>query len=281
MPAMTPAGTPASQDDRPVEVDWPRSREMMADWLDLGQRRHTMSALLEVEVTGARAAIRARRARTGRPLSLTAYLVACLARAIALEPAVASMRHGRRRMVVFPRVDVAVPMQHEVEMRRQPLPHIVRAADRASLEDIDRAIAKDAHGDAPYERARRMLPLWLLLPAWLRRQVMGHLLANAYRRRRMTGTALVTVVSLPSRGRAWGLPEGTSHPVSLVVGGLRCAQDGRQWIGLTLVFDHDTVDGAPAARFVRRFGDLVERGGLLLDDERAAGDPTSNPVHLT
>jgi len=239
---------------------------MTADWLALGQQRHATYALLEVDVGSARAAIRARRKRTGQPLGFNAYLVACFARAIGADPRVAALRHGRRRLLVFPHVDVAMSVEHVLEGEDIPVPHVIRAADRLSLEAIDRQIAAGASGSAPYPLGRRLLPAWLLLPARLRRLVMVRLLADARRRRRMTGTVLVSAVGLPSRGRAWALPGGTFYPVSLVIGGIRHGDDGHETVALTLVFDHDTVDGAPAARFTRRFAGLVERGAFLDDD---------------
>jgi pyruvate/2-oxoglutarate dehydrogenase complex dihydrolipoamide acyltransferase (E2) component len=34
----------------------------------------------------------------------------------------------------------------------------------------------------------------------------------------------------------------------------------REILNLTVTFDHDVVDGAPATRFVRRLVELIERG---------------------
>ena len=42
----------------------------------------------------------------------------------------------------------------------------------------------------------------------------------------------------------------------------------REFLSLTVDFDHDIIDGAPAARFVQRFKELIERGeGLALESE--------------
>jgi pyruvate/2-oxoglutarate dehydrogenase complex dihydrolipoamide acyltransferase (E2) component len=66
-----------------------------------------------------------------------------------------------------------------------------------------------------------------------------------------------------------------THGFGVTVGGI-CEKprvvDGevkpREILHVTLDFDHDLVDGAPAARFAREFGDLVERGeGLSASDE--------------
>jgi pyruvate/2-oxoglutarate dehydrogenase complex dihydrolipoamide acyltransferase (E2) component len=245
------------------ELPWAHFQQQTSDWLALAQARHAMHALLEVDVTEARRRIKDRRARTGRPLSFTAYITACLARAVAADPRVAAMRHGRRRLLVFGDVDVALPVESEVEDEPIPVPHIVRSAQRKPLETISGEISEYVAGPVPYATGRRLMGAWVRLPAWLRRRVLALVLADARRRKRLTGTVLVTAVGLPGSGRAWGLPNGTNYPVSLVIGGLQLAGDGRTTVALTLTFDHDTVNGAPAARFVRRFARLVESGELV------------------
>jgi pyruvate/2-oxoglutarate dehydrogenase complex dihydrolipoamide acyltransferase (E2) component len=39
----------------------------------------------------------------------------------------------------------------------------------------------------------------------------------------------------------------------------------REYLSLTISFDHDMIDGAPAARFTQRLKDLVESGYGLFD----------------
>jgi hypothetical protein len=244
-------------------LPWPSFQEQTGDWLTLAQEQHTVHSLLEVDVTEARRRIRAFRARTGRPLSFNAYLTSCFARAVAADPAIAAMRHGRRRLLVFGDVDVALPVESDVEDEAIPVPHIVRAAQAKSPTRISREISALASGPVPYATGRRLMGSWLALPAWLRRRLLRLVLSDARRRKRLTGTVLVTAVGLPGRGRAWGLPNGSNYPLSLVVGGLHLGPDGRETVALTLTFDHDTVNGAPAARFVRRFARLVESGDLV------------------
>jgi 2-oxoacid dehydrogenases acyltransferase (catalytic domain) len=80
------------------------------------------------------------------------------------------------------------------------------------------------------------------------------------------GTVGVTALGMAGRGGGWGLaPAGQS--LLLVVGGItrKPAVTGeriepRDILSLTVAFDHDVVDGAPAARFVHRLTDLIESG---------------------
>jgi len=64
----------------------------------------------------------------------------------------------------------------------------------------------------------------------------------------------------------WGIATG-SHVLDLVVGGAArklVGVDGRieprEMLSLTIIFDHDVIDGAPAARFTRKLVELIESG---------------------
>jgi pyruvate/2-oxoglutarate dehydrogenase complex dihydrolipoamide acyltransferase (E2) component len=79
-----------------------------------------------------------------------------------------------------------------------------------------------------------------------------------------------------AKGAGWGIP--IPAPVLMVtVGGIgekSGVVDGqialREYLSLTISFDHELVDGAPAARFTRRLQELIE-SGYGLDDLRVSG----------
>jgi pyruvate/2-oxoglutarate dehydrogenase complex dihydrolipoamide acyltransferase (E2) component len=48
-------------------------------------------------------------------------------------------------------------------------------------------------------------------------------------------------------------------------------------LDLTVAFDHDVVDGAPAARFVKRLVELIESGYGLEEVRQDAPAPTAGP----
>ncbi len=59
-----------------------RERHEIVDALEVAVGRHIVHALLEIDVTNARQAIRDRETSTGERLSFTAFIVASLARVI-------------------------------------------------------------------------------------------------------------------------------------------------------------------------------------------------------
>jgi 2-oxoacid dehydrogenases acyltransferase (catalytic domain) len=48
----------------------------------------------------------------------------------------------------------------------------------------------------------------------------------------------------------------------------------REYLSLTISFDHETIDGAPAARFTQRLKELIERG-YGLDDSTVESEQTA------
>ena len=86
----------------------------------------------------------------------------------------------------------------------------------------------------------------------------------------MTGTVGITAVGMFGKGHSgWGF-EVTRHSLALVVGSTAWKAavvegriEPREILNLPLIFDHNVVDGAPAARFLQRVKQLVERPFVL------------------
>ena len=76
----------------------------------------------------------------------------------------------------------------------------------------------------------------------------------------------VTAVGMFGKRGGWGIPL-TLYTLGITIGGIAEKPgviDGkievRECLSKTLRFDHDLVDGAPAARFTNRFVELIESG---------------------
>jgi pyruvate/2-oxoglutarate dehydrogenase complex dihydrolipoamide acyltransferase (E2) component len=89
--------------------------------------------------------------------------------------------------------------------------------------------------------------------------------------KQFNGTVLVTSVGMYGKASGWGIPLA-GHSLAVTVGGIEdkpVLQDGvicnRPHLRLTVTFDHDIIDGGPAARFIQRFVELVQAGAGLAD----------------
>jgi pyruvate/2-oxoglutarate dehydrogenase complex dihydrolipoamide acyltransferase (E2) component len=249
------------------------SRQIGSDWVELGKQKHHMTALLEFDVTEARKAIRAYRRRTGRGLSFFAWMVKCISQAVSEHKEINAYRHGKRRLVLFDDVDIAVTMERMVEGARTPTPHVVRRANAKSLDEIHEEIASaqatevTGSGQVLGERKNPWVAwAYRLVPEVLRRLISRKFTTDAFYLKRTMGTVVITSLGMYGKLSGWGISAGL-HTLCCTLGGIvkkpRVMEgrvESREFLHLTLLIDHDIVDGAPAARFVARLNELVEQG---------------------
>lgn len=258
---MTPA---------PFQVKpFPRERHDVVDALEVGVRRHVVHALLELDVTLARKRIREGGASDGERLSFTAFLVASLARAIDEDRRLHAYRDWWGRLVLFDEVDVATLV--EPEAGAVAIPHVVRAANRRSARELHEEIrGVQARPASSAQRSGRLARLSAVTPGFLRRLFLRALRRSPRLLQRTAGTALVTSVGMFGVGAAWAVGIVPLHTLALTVGGISLKPwvvegriEPREVLALTVSFDHDVVDGAPAARFARRLREIVEKAEVL------------------
>jgi pyruvate/2-oxoglutarate dehydrogenase complex dihydrolipoamide acyltransferase (E2) component len=252
-------------------VAYPKIRRFSADSFRSVQHKPMMHGLLEVDVTGARAILRMHKAQTGESLSFTAFLTACLAKAVDEHKAVHAMRQGSRRLIMFDDVDIYTPIEHEVAGQKHIAPYIIRAANRKSVYAIhDEIRAAQAANVEHALKWLRFLPTVLFGPfLWLCLRI-GRVMPRLVKQ--SVGTVGITAVGMFVDGAGWGIPIPTPTPLMLTVGGIgekQVVMGGqiatREYLSLTMSIDHDIVDGAPAARFTQRLKELIECGYGLAD----------------
>lgn len=234
------------------------SRLGMAAAQELAGRRHLIYALVEADLTWPLALLADHRERTGERLSLTGYVVSCVARALAEHPDLNAFRLGRS-LILLDEVIVVVLMERRVGDRSAIGYLPIRRADTKSLVEITAEI-QAAKSAAPVttrgERIVGRLPQWLAT-AILKRLTRSISWALRY------GTAGVNNVGFGADVSGWGLSPGAGT-LAVTIGGIssRHGLHGTQGrvAHLTLAFDHDVVDGGPASRFTSRLLDLLASG---------------------
>lgn len=259
--------TPASH-----VVDLTPGRRVWLNTLDMSWPRHCVYGLLEVDVTVPRRTIAEHRARTGESLSFTGYLTCCLARAVDEDKSVQAYLQGRRRLVIFDDVDIGLMVERQLGDKRALMGHVIHGANRKTFWEIHDEIRRVQSEPVPPGRG---MPGWyrsaLLLP-WPLSALVKALLGLAVSRNPALAVAMGGTISISSVGMfggsrsGWGISP-TPQPLSLLVGGISgkpAVVDGRieprELLNLTIMFNHEVIDGGPATRFTRRLVELIERG---------------------
>lgn len=117
-------------------IPCPKSRRFMEEAIRSTHHKPMMHGLVEVDVTKARAFLRDVKARTGEPPSFTAFLIACLGRAVEEHRCVHALWKGRRHLMLFGEVDVLTWIERQIAGQPTVLPCIVRAANRKTFGEI-------------------------------------------------------------------------------------------------------------------------------------------------
>jgi pyruvate/2-oxoglutarate dehydrogenase complex dihydrolipoamide acyltransferase (E2) component len=255
-------------------VPYSKLRRGLAITLRSAKRKSIIHGLFEVDVTKAREYLRKHKAQTGESLSFTAFIITCLAQAVDENKSLHAYRKGRNRLAISDEVDVSTPIEQDLGGQKQPIVYIVRAANTKTFLEV--------HQELRHAQAEAIEKTWVgwrftLMPLMVFRifwpifwWVMGR---TPRAQKKYGGTVGVTSVGMFGKGGGWGIPI-TEHTLDLTLGGIAekpGVVDGqiaiREYLSITVSFDHDLIDGAPAARFTRRLKELIESGFGLYESE--------------
>jgi pyruvate/2-oxoglutarate dehydrogenase complex dihydrolipoamide acyltransferase (E2) component len=271
-------------------VELSRERRVVMNALDLAGPKHCMYGLLEVDVTEAKRFIDEHKARTGEALSFTGFLVYCLARAVDDDKAVQAYLKGRSQLVLFEDVNVGLIVERKIGGGRGLMGHVIRGADHKTYREIHQEIRAAQTSRVPPDRGMGSLIQRALLLPWPLSALCKALLAAASARDPLVfvsqaGTVGVTAVGMFGEGQGgWGLSP-MMHSLALIVGSTAWKPavvegriEAREILHLTVMFDHDVIDGGPAARFTRRLIELIESGYGLIEGQAAATQAARVPA---
>jgi pyruvate/2-oxoglutarate dehydrogenase complex dihydrolipoamide acyltransferase (E2) component len=248
----------------------PKIRRWFAAAFRSAQHTPIMHGLIEVDVTRARAHLREQKAKTGESLSFTAFLIACLAKAVDEHKAVQAFRLGSKRLILFEEVDVYTLIERDVAGQELPMPSIIRAANRKTVREIHHEIRAAQQEDvAKVVKWLQFQPALLFRPFFWGFSWIGRRSPQVWKK--YVGTVGITAVGMFGKGAGWGIPPALPT-LMMTVGGIGekpVLVDGhialREYLSLTISFDHEIIDGAPAARFTERLKELIESGYGLFD----------------
>lgn len=254
-------------------VRHPSSRLATIDLGQIGRKKHHMVALLELDVTVALAHLRERKA-AGQSISFFAWAVKAISATIAEHRSVAALRYGKNSTVVFEDIDISVLVERDVDGVAVPLPLLIKSTNTKTDEGIHAEIlvAKQQRvaneGDyvlSQERKSRRAMRAFYALPHWLRVALLRLVMSNPFRSKETMGTAVITSVGSIAKLPGFIIPKAM-HNLCFAIGSIVKKPwvvaehiEARDILHLTVLFDHDVVDGAPAARFIRALASSFER----------------------
>ncbi|MBN1951705.1 MAG: 2-oxo acid dehydrogenase subunit E2 [Bacteroidales bacterium] len=251
---------------------FPRSRIATNDVCALGVKKHHIAALIEVDVTDSRKKIRLYKKDTGNAISFTAWLIKVISRSIEDYENVASFLQGKRKLIIFNDVNVSLAVEKNIGDQKVPIPLIIEKANGRSLESITRQIndAKNlvlSDKDIVLQnKSNKLERFYYRLPGFLRRYFWRYLLRHPGFAFAKMGNVAITSLGMVGKANGWFIPISV-HPICFGIGKITkkpVVRDDqiviREILNLTVLLDHDIMDGAQMARFINDLSINIEKG---------------------
>jgi len=220
-------------------------------------KKSAIHCLTEIDISKAKRKINKHFKDTGEKISFTACIVKCFAETIKEFPEMNSFIR-RNKLIILEDINISVLVEREIKGLKVPEPLGVQKAGEKSILEISREIRTAQQnkgnelGDLGNTRWVKFIP-GFLLRSFIRIADRNIKMAKKY------GKLSVTAVGMYSKTPLWFIPHGTAT-VLITVGSIkkkRKKDKVREKLCITLSFDHEIIDGAPAARFVSRFAEIA------------------------
>ena len=200
-----------------------KERRNISLLLEEARKKHIIHVLVEADVTKARAVIKNAK-KDGRDISFTGWIVKCVAEIMKEEKEFNAIRHGKRKLVYFEDVDVAVPVERVAGGEARPRAYIIKKANEKSIEEITKEIRNAQMENIGKEtevmgRLSKFEKFALRAPSFVQRILLAIVGRNAFMRKKYMGTTGVTSIGMPGFD-GWLIIVGGHYTTQIGIGGI-------------------------------------------------------------
>lgn len=232
--------------------------------------KNAIHCFTEVDITEPRDLIKKHFEKNGEKLSLTAYIVTCLSNVIKDYPQFNSFTKGRK-LILLDDITISVLIEREIAGECVPEPIGIKQAQDKTYLQIHKEI-REAKNQQNDKLGGLSGQTWFsLIPSFLLKLFIRIADKNIHMAKKY-GKISVTAVGMFSKEPFWFIPHGTAT-VLITVGSIekKIVEFDNQFVSrehlcLTVSFDHDIVDGAPASRFMNQLIETIKSGQLIKSD---------------
>jgi len=252
-------------------IKFPKSRIATIDVCEIGQKKHHIAALIEIDVTESRQKIKKYRKEVDK-ISFNAWLIKAISRTINDHVAVTAFLNGKRKVIIFDDINISIIVEKQLNGQKIPIPLIIEKANERSIESITKQIkiAKEElltkQDIVLQSRQTQMEKLYYLLPGFLRRIIWKQILKTPRFAFHKMGNVAITSIGNMGNATGWFIPTSI-HPICFGISKIskkpvvvRDKIEIREILNMTILLDHDVIDGAPMARFISDLSENIEKG---------------------
>lgn len=253
----------------------PRSRIPTFDIFTVGLSKHHINAMLEFDVTTSRSKLRDLR-RKGITVSFNAWLIKVIGSALQEHPEASAYFYNKKKLIIFRDINVSLIVEKKVGSTKVPVPMVIeKVNEKTSLEisqEIENAKNQEftTRGVVLRKETVWYAELYYHLPGFLRESFWRILLKSPRFAYKTMGNVAITSVGMMGKINGWFIHKSV-HPISFGVGSIlkKPVVIGsevriRDILNMTILVDHDVIDGAPMVRFLNSLTMNIEAGKEII-----------------
>ncbi len=252
----------------------PQSRIATFDIFSVGLLKHHVSALLEFDVTESRTRLRELR-KNGFNISFNAWIIKVIGSILQNHPEASAYLYNKKNLILFNDINISVLVEKKIGDKKVPIPVVIDKANlKTALEitnEIENAKNQELSGSDIVINKQSNLSerLYYHMPGFIRRALWKFLLRNPKIAYKKMGNAVITSVGMIGKINGWFIQKSV-HPISFGIGSVirKAVVIGneikiREILNMTILVDHDVIDGAPMVRFLNDLTKSLETGEFL------------------
>lgn len=252
----------------------PQSRIATFDIFSVGLLKHHVSALLEFDVTESRIRLRELR-KKGIQISFNAWTIKVISSILQAHPEASAYLYNKKKLILFNDINISILVEKKIRDKKVPVPVVIEKTNLKTAREITNEIeyAKSQqlseYDMVINKRLNFSERLYYNMPGFLRRAVWRYMLRNPEVAYRKMGNAVVTSVGMMGKINGWFIQKSV-HPISFGIGSVlkKPVVIGdeikiREVLNMTILVDHDVIDGAPMVRFLNDLTKSLETGEFL------------------
>jgi len=251
--------------------EFPKTRLATIDVCEIGQQKHHIAAMIELDVSASRAKIKKYKNEVNR-ISFTAWLIKAISLTIRDHEQVAGYLAGKRKAIIFKDINISMVVEKLVDGHKVPIPLIIEKANERSIEAITKQI-NDARDVVMTEkdiviqnRSNKLEEFYFLLPGFIRIWFWKYLLKHPHFAYKKMGNVAITSIGMMGNVNGWFIPKAV-HPICFGISSIikkpvvvNDKIEIREILNITVLIDHDVIDGALMARFISDLSKNIEKG---------------------
>lgn len=256
-----------------------KSRIASIDVCELGRKKHQVVVMLEADVTQSREKLREYK-KLSPQISFNAWLVKVIGSAVAKNSSIAAYLHGKNKTIAFEDVNVSFLIEKELNGEKVPIPVVLTKVNQLEMEQIQRQLTEakqevlGKNQTVLQKRTSLAEKLYFYLPAFIRRAIWKGLLRFPHLVFSKMGNVAITSLGMFGKINGWFIPISI-HPLSFGIGSIikkplvvNDKIEIREIMNMTVLINHDVIDGANAARFLNLMVKDIETGKFLSPSEK-------------